>query len=294
MALLASDESADSPAPETTQPNPESATPAQPAPEPAKTTEVPTPETNPEGTPATAPEAKPAAKAPSKYDKAVGRQAEAWEQIDREKADVRSTRKQLDEAREAFKAEQAAFEAEKAKSNQPKYKPEDYEAFADKCELEGKTDLADAARKHAKELRDNPPKPLPTNAEQEEKFKALQKEWWGKAAIDFPAVAKKDSPEAVKLAELVKTEPAIVNDPKGMYYAARLVTAEVAAARVPTMEKELGAASAKIKALEEKLQVPSDGIVSGAPKGDVPFAQRSEDEQLSELERDAKALSPSF
>jgi hypothetical protein len=291
---IESELSADAPVtPETPAAKPDSATPA-PAPQ-TDTPEGQPPKPEPTGTPATAPEVKPtdAKPEPTKYEKAAGRQAEAWKQINTEKEEVRSLRKQIEAEREAIKAERIAVEQEKAKAAQPKYKPEDYEVAADKWEAEGKLDLADAARKQAKEMRDNPPKPPPTNAEQEAQFKEQQKEWWSKAAVDFPNVAKKDTPEAQALAALVKSEPAIYNDPKGMYYAARLVCAEVAAARVPAMVKELDAANAKIKDFETKLAVPGDGIVSGAPNGEVPFDQKSEAEQWATMEREAKALDSS-
>jgi hypothetical protein len=273
---------------------PDSTPDAPPVPTP-DTTEGQPPEPSKEGALATAPDSKPTeSKAePTKYEKAAGRQAEAWKQINTEKEEVRTLRKQIEAEREAIKAERAAVETEKTKAAQPKYTPEQYETAADKWEAEGKLDLAEAARKQAKELRDNPPKPPVTPVEQQEQFKAQQKEWWGKAAIDFPDVAKKDSPEAQALAALVKAEPAIYNDPKGMYYAARLVCAEVAAARAPSLDKELGIANAKIKDLEKKLAIPGDGAVSGAPHGEVPFEQKSEAEQEAQMFREARAMDSS-
>lgn len=269
----------------TPQPAPDSAPPSQPAPETAPTTS-PTPETKPEGTPATAkPEQ---TKEPSKYEKAASRQADAWKQINTEKDEVRSLRKQLDTDREALKAERQALEEEKAKASQPKYKPEDYDAYAEKCEAEGKLELAEAARAAAEELRKNPPKPIDTKA-QEEEFKAKQKEWHGKAAVDFPKIIVKESDEFKSLAKLIGEIPQIQTDPQMMYYAARLATAEVASARVPTMEKELGEARAKIKELEGKLQVPTDGIVSGVT-GEKSFEQKTEGEQYAEVEALAKEL----
>lgn len=282
--------------------SPDSAPTAPTAPEPEKTPESPTPEPKPEeGAPATAKPAE-SAKEPSKFEKAVARQADTWKQINAEKDEVRAIRKQLESDREALKAQQKAFEESQAKASQPKYRPEDYEAHAAKLELQArelddqgedkfadyKREQAKQARDYAKELRDNPPKAPDTKAE-EEKFKAAQKEWWGKAAQDFPKVIVKDSPESKAVAELIQQVPQIQTDPQMMYYAARLATAEVAAARVPTMEKELGAAHAKIKDLEGKLQVPTDGIaqITGESKS---FEQKTEADQYAEVEALAREL----
>lgn len=234
---------------------------------------------------------------PSKYEKNVQRQKSAWEQINQEKADVRGERERLKAEAEKLSTERKAFEDERSRYNQPKYTPDEYDKAADKFEAEGKFDLADKAREYAKYLRANPPKPLQTDAQKqaEEKAKqdkvaAEQKEWLGKAGIDFPKTVQNGTPEKAAFEALIKAEPGISNDPKGLYYGARLVTAETAAARVPTLEKELGDLRAKVKELEENLAIPTDGSVSGAAKGEIPFEQKSEDEQRAELGRQAEQI----
>ena len=253
----------------------------------------------------------------SKFAQNQARLEGGWKTLNERKA-------QLEKAEQTFKEREAelarrekSLQAERQKASQPKYKPEDYEAAgtqwereaatleaqAKKLEAEGKFEEADKARelaagkkvqaKQAKDyaghIRANPPAPAKTDEQAEAEFRAQQKEWWGKAAVDFPNVAKAGTPEAEALKALIKSEPAVVNDPKGMYYAARLVTAETSSARVPALEKELGELRAKVKELGGKLAVPADGAVA-RPGGEMPFNQKSEAEQEAELFRMAEEI----
>ena len=242
---------------------------------------------------------------PSKYEKAQQRIAKTWEEINREKELVRTTAESLKQREATLKEREAQLAQREAKLTAPKYKPEDYEGHAAKLEAEaakleesGKYTEADRkrydaekAREYATELRKNPPKADPTEAQQAEQFKAQQKEWWGKAAVDFPAVIKEGTPERAALIQLLNTEPGIVNDPKGMYYASRLVTAETSAARVPQLARDLEAAQARVKELEQLTAVPNEGIVTGAPGGPKSFEQMTPAEQLAQLEAEARAQS---
>ncbi len=268
------------------------------------------PETPPPGTPATEEPAKPATEQPAADNKAATKFAKnqarlqgTWKEVNERKAEIE---KRLVEANEKFAEitkREAALKAAEAKANQPKYKPEDYENAsvqwlkeAESLEAAGKFDEADAKRvqarqavEYAKQIRANPPAAPVTDAQAEANFKAQQKEWWSKAAIDFPAVVKKDSAEAQSLAALVKSEPAVINDPKGMYYAARLVCAETSAARVPAMEKETGELRAKVKELNEKLAISGDGAVT-IQHGQKAFNEKTEAEQEAELRREAEVM----
>lgn len=247
---------------------------------------------------------KPAAE-PSKYEKAQGRLKNTWEEVNREKELVRTTAEAQKQRAAELEAREKALTAREAKLTAPRYKPEDYENHATSLEAEAKKleeagDYAKAdrlkykaedAREYAKQLRANPPKPDPTEAEQSAAYQARQKEWWGKAAVDYPAVIKDGTPERNALLNLLKSEPDIVNDPKGMYYASRLVVAETSAARVPQLAKDLEAANARVKELEQLTAVPSDGSVpltAGTPKS---FEQMSPAEQLAQLESEARTMS---
>lgn len=249
-------------------------------------------ETKPEAKAEAKPEdPKAGAKAESKFAKNRARLEGSWKELNAEKATVRATAETL-QAREAELAKrEAAIQEAEAKAKAPKYSPEDYERAAEKFESQGKYDLADAAREQAKELREHPPQPAPTDAEAEAAFQSEQKQWWAKAATDFPAVAKQGSAENTALQALIKAEPGVLGDPKGLYYAARLVAAETSAARVPDLTKQVGDLSAKVKELQGKLAIPAEGSAPGNA-GPLSFEQKSEGEQESELYQMAREVGP--
>lgn len=248
----------------------------------------------------------------SKFAKSQERLNGSWKDLNERKAELAKTEETLKQREAELKKREAAYQQRQTAAQQPKYKPEDYEGAAanwerlsgvmmkraEQLEAEGSFDEAEKLKKdaavkanqatqakaYAAELRANPPAPVQTDAQAEAEFRSQQKEWWGKAAVDFPNVAKAGTPEADALKALIKNEPEVVGNPKGMYYAARLVTAEASAARVPAMEKELGELRAKLDALSKKLAVPGDGAAT-SPGGEIPFAQKSEAEQEAELYR---------
>ena len=227
-----------------------------------------------------------------------------WKKLNEGKTELQKQQEAFKAQQDEFTKKQREFEAQQQKASQPKYKPEDFEQFAktaqqeaEALEAEGKFDEADEkrvlARKavaRAKELRDNPPPAPKTDAAAEAEFKAQQKEWWGKAAIDFPNVVKPGSPEQAALAALIKAEPAVINDPKGMYYAARLVTAEAAAASVPNLTKENGELRAKVKELTEKFSIPGASVATTASRP-KPDSEKTDEELEEELRAEAATRS---
>lgn len=221
-------------------------------------------------------------KEPTRYEKARRRQDEAWKQINDEKSTLKSDR-------ERFERERAEFE-QRQQAQEQQYSPAQYEEAAKKFEGQGKFELAELARQRAEELRKNPP-PTPQQAQvlraQEAQHKAQMKEWWGKAAVDFPEVAKDGSRENVALKTFLQAEPDAVRSPKGMYYAARLVKAETAAARVPELDKELGALRAKVKELE--------GLTAPGSRDNpsrLGATVKSDAEEMADLERLAESIGP--
>lgn len=238
----------------------------------------------------------------SKFAKNQERQQKTWAQINAEKEALKKEREDFKKQQEEFTRAQQEFKDAQAKASKPKYTAQQYADFAKQAEADAeelektqeydKADekrlLAKKAREFAEHLRLNPPKEPATDAQKEAEYQKLQKEWYSKAAIDFPEVVKQGSPQQQALANLIKNEPAVLNDPKGMYYAARLVAAESVAASVPAKDKELGELRAKVKELEGKLTVPGLGAATN-PGGD-PGAPLSEEQQRAELYAMAKGM----
>lgn len=289
------------------------------APVPGATEQVHSTDSKPNGAPATEEPQKPAEQsrdATGKFAQNQARLQGGWKTLNTEKDTLKKEREAFASQQAQFAKERTDFEAKQRTATQPKYTPQQVEEAAaaalvkaDQLEAAGKFAEADKQRvqaeqfkEYAKQLRDNPPQTTEQQAtaakQAEEKFKADQKEWWSKAAIDYPESAKAGSPIALKIkAMMTPGDPAydaevqqtVLTSPKGLYYVARLVSAETAAASVPTKEKELVELRAKVKELEGKLSIPGDQIATqlGKPKSD---SEKSDDELEAELQATAATM----
>lgn len=221
--------------------------------------------------------------------KATERKDRSWEALNAEKDAFKAEQEAHRAALAKLQQERQEFE-EARKQHERQFTPEAYEQAAAKFEADGKLDLADLARDKAKELRANPPKPAGEAQE------AQRREWTLKAGVDFPELAKQNSPLQVRVSQLMGEEPELKAHPRGVYYAARVASleADVAkgkadAARVPGLEKELATARNRITELEKLTAPGGEGGPTRLPdqKG---FGQMSPDEQWTELQRQAQEV----
>lgn len=317
MEALASMEAEATPAPETTPAAaPESAPTEPPAPapesvdasadtaEPKGSDDTPTTPESPTPKPSnTKPESK------SSYARSIERGFTNWKEFNEWKASERS---RIEAEKAAIMAERQALQSQKP----PELTPATYKTWAEQTEARsallekrateaedaGQFDNAEKLREEAAELKldakrayrkaeeltANPP---PTLQQNQQKIEATKREWYSKAQIDFPNAAKAGTPEAEALKALLAQNPDIAapENAEQMYWACRLVTGETAAARVPTLTRQVSELTAKVKDLEGKLSIPSDDIAH-RQNGNVPFAQLSQDDQFAQLERDARGM----
>jgi hypothetical protein len=218
-------------------------------------------------------------KEPSRFAKAKERQEKSWAQLNSEKETLKREREDFDRLRKEHE--------ERVARTEKQFSPEEYEAAAKKFEDAGKFDLAEAARDKAAALRKNPDQ----GKQQQD---AASREWTLKAGIDFPEVAKANSPVQVRVAQLLKEEPELKAHPKGIYMAARLASleheltgAKAGAASVSVKDKEITELKTKIKELEQAT-APGHGGAATVPRGAKSFGELSDEEQYAELERQAR------
>jgi hypothetical protein len=237
--------------------------------------------------------AKPGEEPKSRYQKAQERQQNTWQELNAQKEAFKTEQAALKQQREAFEQERQQYQSEREKAEQ-QFTPEQYDKAAEKFEAEGKVDLADLARAKADELRKNPPAQRQQKAAQASE--AQRREWTLKTGVDFPEIAKQNSPLQVRVAQLFKEEPDLKAHPKGIYLAARIASLETEAASVSNLraekaaqEKELGQLRAKVKEYEALTAPGGPGSASQLP-GEKTFEQMSESEQFQALAQQAQAV----
>ena len=229
----------------------------------------------------------------SRYQKAQDRLQGGWSELNTAKQSLDGEREALKREREKLDTDRHEFQARREEAEQ-EFTPEKYEAAAKKFEAEGKLEFADLARARAEELRKNPP------AQREGKAKAAteaqRKEWTLKAGVDFPELAKANSPLQVRVAQLLKEEADLAKHPKGIYLASRLASLEAEAGKAKDLEsklsakdKELGTLQAKVKELETLTAPGGPGGAAHLP-GAKTFEQMNDTEQFQDLERQANEL----
>ncbi len=217
----------------------------------------------------------------SKFAKDYARRENSWKELNRQKDEFKVQQSEFRAERERVAMERQEWQRRRDQMD-AKYSPEEYDAAAERWENDGEYKLAELARDRAKELRDSPTREQTLKTQAEDRQKA-EKEWYSKAAIDFPDTAKSGSEQNTKLKAFISSEPGVLQDPKGMYYASRLVNAETTATRVPVLEKELGELRAKVKELESTSLPSGQGSPTGMPSD-------SDANQYADLERMARDM----
>lgn len=257
---------------------------------PAEGESPPKPKGDADGKGKTAPDAEGKGEAgKSRFARAQERLGRTWEDVNAAKAALQAEQDALKAARETLAREREEFSAQRQQA-EAEFQPDQYDAAAQKFEAEGKFDLADLARAKAEELRRHPPAPAA------DRTAAQRKEWALKAGTEFPALTKANSPLQVRVAQLLQEEPDLKAHPKGLYLAARLADLETQAAQarqaqaaVTAKEQELVKLKERISELEG-LTAPGSGDGVTRLPASKPFEQLSGDEQLAELERQARDM----
>ena len=248
----------------------------------------------------------------SKFAKEQARRDTSWKALNAEKEAVTKERQAFEAERNAWKAEREAAEAETAVTpekyegyaSQMRQRVDHLKAEADRLDAAGKFDEAEAKRedardaeadirkatKAAEDLRKNPPANM---VQRNERLQAEKKEWTLKAAQDFPDLAKDGSEfqkaVANNLTEMQQHAPGMLRDPRSIYFVTRMTAMETAAAGVPELKTKLSQTEARVKELES---LTSPGAPSQHQQlvGEIPFEQRSREEQFNELERLATGM----
>ena len=244
-----------------------------------------------------------------KFARDAQRRDTSWKALNAEKETFTRERQAFEAEREAWKAEREQAEAEtivtpekyEGYAGQMRQRADHLRAEADRLEAAGKFDEAEAKREDARdaeadirkatraaeELRKNPPA---TVQQRNQKIEAEKREWTIKAARENPDLAKDGSEfqkaVATKLQILQGQSPQLLRDPRSIYFVTKLVAAETAAAGVPGLKEKLGQMEARVKELEALTGPnPTGGVAPNL--GEIPMEQRSREEQLLALERDA-------
>lgn len=229
-------------------------------------------------------------KKPSRYQE---RQAEIKAQIE----DAKKLKAEADERiRKATEAEARAKQA-----TAPKFTPEQveaaagsYEAKAKAAEDAGDFDKADEfrtlsklARQEAANLRNNPEviQARQREAQEAEQLRAQINEWGRKAYAEFPDV-RPDKPLHKAMETVLMNEPDLMQHPKGVYYVARMVSAEAKAGRVADMESQVAKLNNELTRLRALTAPGGESSVLGASTTPA-FDAMSVDQQIEAMEREA-------
>lgn len=254
------------------------------------------------------PDAKPAdGRQASAWQKENERKARTWEGINATKAQLEADREQLKLEREALTAQQSQAQAQVRDAHG--YTAEQYERAAttttakaerlakQALEAEQAGDFAKADQLHSQA------------GEAQTAAKAMQDRAsglkggnvWDRLKADLPEALQFNGPINVEIRKLLRGNPQLLGDPMGPYRAAvqvgrsvlqateqKLATANVEAAKVPGLLKQIEELSARVKELQAATSLPGGGAaMSRGGSGGRKFEDLSVDEMERELQAEA-------
>ncbi len=208
----------------------------------------------------------PNAKPLSKFAKNQERLDKTWKGVNETKAAIAKEREEIEAQKAQFAKERQEWEAKQ--SEKPQHSPEEYEAAAAHWEKQGLLDQADAARAEAKRLRENPPKARTPSASTAE-LEAGQRKSWQQVKAEIPEMFDAANPLNTEMKGWLEKNGAthpVMKLAEGPHLIAHflkmksdLAKAGQVSSRVPVLEKELAAMTARNKELEQLVSVSGSG-----------------------------------
>jgi golgin subfamily B member 1 len=225
----------------------------------------------------------------SKYEKDKERYDRNFKKLNEEQSTLRKDR-------EEFEKQKQEFEAQRKKAGEPEFTPEEYEKQAATLEgearqlenlperaeeYEEKKVLARMARAEAKKLRDTPGK---STQLAEQRLKQEHESAWVSAANEMPQIKDSASVLRSEVVKLLKTEPQILESPKGPYYATKIAHLQLQSAKVPELETQVKSLTQEVEKLRKATSIAGGGTTQ------IPKAKRFEDMSPSEQEKELIAI----
>lgn len=246
----------------------------------------------------------PAEAGKSKFAKDKARRDDSWKALNAEKETIAQERARVQAEREQWQQEQHQAQITPDKyetfARQMRQQADHLKAEAERLDDAGEYDEAKAKRdeaaeaevdhkravRKAAELRSNPQAQAAAGQTAEQR-----KAWTMRAAQEYPELAKDNSEFQLAVGKVLQNLPGEMKAlPQAIYYASRLAAAETGAAGVPGMRERLSQAEARVKELEAMTSLGDAGQTTRLA-GEIPFDQRSRDEQFGELSRLAQTIS---
>lgn len=242
-----------------------------------------------------------------------------WKKFQEERAAFEAKQQQIAEReRQLAEREQRLQQqpgGERRENNQPLtdqhgFTATQYTAYADKCEKEGKFDLADAAREAAKQLCEREQQagtqreqsrsaaaPAASTAPDQTPGSPEFKAKWNQnlaaltAQPEFADLGKKDSALFKATAQVLHSDPRFSQHNDGIQFAAQFARLQLEASSVPTLRTQL---QEQTKELEKLRKATSPGGGNSESRGRAKtFEEMSPAEQEAAILKDAEAIDAS-
>jgi hypothetical protein len=220
----------------------------------------------------------------SKYAKERERKDRSWESLNAEKEQVRKDREELERERQELQSRRQQAEQPVESKDDKGFTASDYDAAAKTFRDRGDDDLAEAAEKQAKDLREADQRAAGEG--QHRKFL----DTWHKAVSDEikarPELADESHALSVAVQKLLKEDEVFSRLPDGFKRAVEIASLRIQAASVPSLTEQVATLQKEIDRLNGERQPGGSGPTS-KPKAKT-FDQLTPDEQDAELRRQAE------
>lgn len=231
-------------------------------------------------------DSEPPSKQSSKFDREQARLSESWQRLEQEKAIVRQEAQRIQAERQAIEND-----AIKTIAKNPANSPEELRRFAKEWDEEGRSELADEARKQAEGI-EKAQAILKEKNDRELRLLNEERAFVARQAVsEFPELADQNS-ELRRTAEMLSTyDPAVAkfvaSTPKALIMLAHVAQMKMAAESAASLQSEVDKLKNENEQLRKNLSV-GESHPSKPSRGRKTFEQMNDREQEDFLRKVAQ------